>query len=391
MNPLRALLTSLALGSLAFGAGCAAAHDHASAEENVAEEPSEALSSSSKLPAPAVATQRLYFPNTTTALPSLGGSKAWPYPIAPATTVASYWVFGAKGGSTFDVTVSALQDGDAITTAPVSASIYYLSRGRWRKYRGVSGTGTVATTLTPSYDHQWLVLAKGDVGSSENNLEVALGCTDGSNGAGHSLCALAQQPADACGGLAASAFVCDGGLFCDYGATCGTGDQQGKCAQSPTTCGTKGVSPMPACGCDGTTYASECQAHVAGVSVASAGVCGAPPPPATCDWTATPTNNGVLNGTTWRSADLKNTYTFTADKVQAINDICAAPPEVIHCLAAARVKNGTYFAKGANVTVSYDDGTTAHLVHQTDCTASAMRLDGDDWGGHVDTNAVAAR
>ena len=75
-----------------------------------------------------------------------------------------------------------------------------------------------------------------------------------------------------CGGLLGKS--CPSAQYCNFGATCGTGDQTGTCETRPQVCDT---IAKPVCGCDGKTYGNDCNAAAAGVSIASTGAC-APPP-----------------------------------------------------------------------------------------------------------------
>ena len=60
--------------------------------------------------------------------------------------------------------------------------------------------------------------------------------------------------------------------YCDYAiaASCGAGDQTGKCDVKPQFCP---AVIIPVCGCDGKTYNNSCEANRSGASVSKAGPC----------------------------------------------------------------------------------------------------------------------
>lgn len=88
-------------------------------------------------------------------------------------------------------------------------------------------------------------------------------------------CGSDQPTGETCGGL--QGLTCADGEFCNYApeAMCGAADATGTCEVFPEACD---LVYDPVCGCDDTTYGNACAAHMAGVSVASAGECGSEPP-----------------------------------------------------------------------------------------------------------------
>ncbi len=73
-----------------------------------------------------------------------------------------------------------------------------------------------------------------------------------------------------CGGLLGR--TCGADTYCDYpaAASCGAGDQTGKCEAKPQFCP---AVIIPVCGCDGKTYNNSCEANRSGASAHTAGAC----------------------------------------------------------------------------------------------------------------------
>lgn len=88
-------------------------------------------------------------------------------------------------------------------------------------------------------------------------------------------CRLVGQTCDSCGVQVCTCgdAPCASGELCDYPESCGTSGAAGVCIPMPTRCDD---ACSEVCGCDGTTFCSECVAHARGVDVAYPGPCGLP-------------------------------------------------------------------------------------------------------------------
>lgn len=90
-------------------------------------------------------------------------------------------------------------------------------------------------------------------------------------------CNTQPQPTGDCGGL--KGLTCSKGEYCRFApdSKCGAADQLGVCTAVPKACG---KLDSIVCGCNGKSYENECEAALAGTSVAYSGTCQTPP--ATC-------------------------------------------------------------------------------------------------------------
>jgi hypothetical protein len=102
-------------------------------------------------------------------------------------------------------------------------------------------------------------------------LGCILGCALGFSGAN------AANLDEACGGP--THITCNSALYCQVAAgQCSAPDAAGTCVKAPDFC--MRVS-RPVCGCNGKTYANECDARHAKAAIDTSGACKKPPPDGT--------------------------------------------------------------------------------------------------------------
>jgi hypothetical protein len=138
------------------------------------------------------------------------------------------------------------------------------SAGHLSLLRSVDGpSGEASTTLTSAGGGSYVVELVSN--HHPDTLDLSIDCLRQD---GH--CTPHRQPDQTCGGIAG--FTCDVGLYCNTtaSASCGAGDQGGKCAIKPQICP---MYVLPICGCDGKTYSNPCRAETVGVSPAHPGAC----------------------------------------------------------------------------------------------------------------------
>jgi hypothetical protein len=76
-----------------------------------------------------------------------------------------------------------------------------------------------------------------------------------------------------------AASACAPSEYCEFEpGLCGKTKRAGVCRPRPSACHYGSAASAPVCACDGNVYASECEAHAAGVDLAALGGCRNGPP-----------------------------------------------------------------------------------------------------------------
>jgi len=179
--------------------------------------------------------------------------------FTPRSLVARYAFTGRPGGK-----ISVVADG------PAPVNLVLLGKDpndtKWRAIATASSLHSPTIFDTPTALRTYrLQVTAADIG----DYSLKLGCETEDT----KPCAVARQPSQVCSDSARTAAVmnCDDGLFCELiRHTCGQGDQGGRCLRIPSPCSD---ASSKVCGCDGETYANECRAHAAGVSIWREGDC----------------------------------------------------------------------------------------------------------------------
>ena len=280
----------------------------------------------------------------------------------------SYTWFTAKKGGEFKISVGELdENGNAIAGEHVGFKLQRAVKknGKWTwnvVAQADNDNGIAATKYKPT-SGPGLYLVTATASPLPAQLTVNLAC-------GADNCATAQQPDEACGGLAASQFVCDDGLFCSYSPAqqCGAADQQGVCTVKPQFCP---LYYSPVCGCDDQTYGNSCGAHSAGTSVDRQGPCDVNIVGA---WR-------YINGTHFD-------YTFSADGTFTSEEQPACAFSTPRCLVKIAPASGVYTVTKSALSLSYTsnfrNGETASFA----INSKQTHLTGSDWNTKLDLTRV---
>jgi hypothetical protein len=170
---------------------------------------------------------------------------------------------GAPVLATMDLVGGAQIDLEVVTedSSPVRFEVWTLS---------VDGTATLQMPVdAPSgfalesidvqEDATWAIRFEG---GQHGDVIVHIDCLGGMHG-----CAELRQPGQTC----PAGWTCDVGLQCQLPiGVCGPLAGVGTCVMQATSCADAADS---VCGCDGSTYASECAARMAGVPILEKGAC----------------------------------------------------------------------------------------------------------------------
>jgi hypothetical protein len=166
--------------------------------------------------------------------------------------------------ATFDLVGGAQIEMEVVTrdASPVRFELWQAHRDGTTTLRDPvdAPSGFAIDRVEADEDGRWALVFP--VGTSGGRALVRMDCVGGFRG-----CAPQRQPGESC----PAGWSCDVGLECmlPVGA-CGPLAASGTCTVPPVACAGGGVA---VCGCDGRTYASECDARLAHAPILRAGRC----------------------------------------------------------------------------------------------------------------------